>query len=404
MKVFLISNLYYPDFYGGAEKVARTVAEGLAERGHEVTVGTLKQGGDLETKQVNGVRVHYVPIHNLYLPGKPDSSRKTASKLLWHSLDSYNPLMVAPLRDLLEMEKPDVVNTHTVGGFSVSAWRTIKKQRLPLVHTTHGVEILCPWLMMSGERVCSKLCAQCWLYSRPRLFLSGEVDVLIGVSQHLVDRFTKQGAFQNAQKTVVYNGYEPPADVPVPAETRNDRIRFGFLGRIDPAKGIRLLLRSFPDIPASKAELVIAGRGSEEYEREVACLASRNAAVRWIWFTSPQKLLSQIDVLVVPSLVHDSAPLVVLESMAHGIPVIGAQRGGIPELMGEGTGWLFDPDRPDALKEELMRAIDSRSELAEMGQRARQRAARFSTQAMLNGYLRAYSRAIELNGQHANAA
>jgi len=91
-------------------------------------------------------------------------------------------------------------------------------------------------------------------------------------------------------------------------------------------------------------------------------------------------LFRRVDVLVAPSLWHDSAPLVVLESMAHSVPLISSCVGGIPELMGEGTGWLFDPSDPTALSRALRNAIESRGVLAVMRERARERARLFSAE------------------------
>ena len=61
-----------------------------------------------------------------------------------------------------------------------------------------------------------------------------------------------------------------------------------------------------------------------------------------------------IDVLIVPSLWHDPLPRVVYESYSHGVPVIGSDRGGIPEIIDIGkTGFIFNPDFEEQLKEKI---------------------------------------------------
>lgn len=175
-------------------------------------------------------------------------------------------------------------------------------------------------------------------------------------------------------------------------------MRFGFLGRLDPVKGVELLLRSFLQLPAGQAELVLAGRGSPDYEDQLKGLVDGRPGVHWLGFVRPDELFRRTDVLVVPSLWEEPAGMVVSEALSRGRPVIGSRRGGIPELLGEGTGWTFDPDEPGGLTQALRLAVESRRELPLMGERAARWALQFSNESMLDGYLRAYLLAIDKSG------
>src|SRR5690348_5947346 len=108
MKVLIVSNLYYPNGIGGAEKVAQSLAEGLLARGHEPVVATLSPDKRRKEDTVNGVPVHYLPVKNLYVPGE-QKQRSTAVKMLWHTVDTYNPFMADFLGRVLDTERPDVV-------------------------------------------------------------------------------------------------------------------------------------------------------------------------------------------------------------------------------------------------------------------------------------------------------
>jgi glycosyltransferase involved in cell wall biosynthesis len=66
--------------------------------------------------------------------------------------------------------------------------------------------------------------------------------------------------------------------------------------------------------------------------------------------------------------------------------------------MGDGTGWLFNPGDPVALELALQNAIELRKQLSSMGACASKRAASFSIQVMIDGYLQAFSRAIDKAG------
>jgi glycosyltransferase involved in cell wall biosynthesis len=397
VKVLVVSNLYHPYVFGGAEKVVRNLAEALVARRHDVIVVAVGPGKSHKIAEINGVRVHYLPNWNVYFSGPP-RRRHVVAKLAWRALDIYNPLMASVLGGVLEVERPDVVNTHNISGFSVSAWHAIKTRGLPLVHTVHDYYLLClRGSMYRNGRTCRRPCTECRFCGHLPRQLSELADVVIPVSRSVLEKHERSGCFVSSEKIVIHDrgAYERALTEPQAPRETNGTVRFGFLGRLHPAKGVRLLLRSFMELPFSRAELLIAGAGTPEYERELKVLAGGHNGIRLLGFVSPGELLRQVDVLVVPSLWHDPSPLVVTEAMAHGVPVIGSLRGGIPELMGERTGWTFEPDEPGGLMRAMQQAIDSSGEFSAMGERARQRARQFSTDSMVEAYLSAYSRAIE---------
>lgn len=395
MKVLIVSNLlYHPGVFGGAEMAARELVERLVANGHEVVVATLNPRPRHEVAEIDGVRVHYLPNRNIYLYGPP-KRRHVATSALWHALDTYNPLMAISLGRVLDAERPDVVNTHNIAGFSVAAWHAVKKRRLPLVHKICDYYVLCPRGMFRNRRSCQEVCRVCRVGGRPRRRLSNMVDVVIGVSRSALETHCRNDCFTHSEKMVVYTACSVRRTIRTRVADGNPIIRFGFLGKLQPSKGIDLLIRSFLELPAGSAELFIAGRGTADYENHLKRSTSGHPGVRWLGFTSPEDLLQRVDVLVVPSLWEEPAARVVREGMAHGVPLIGSCRGGTPEQMGDGTGWVFDPEVPGMLTRAMQCAIDSRDELAAMGERACERARNFSTEAMVQGYLQAYSLAIE---------
>jgi glycosyltransferase involved in cell wall biosynthesis len=392
LKVVIVSGVYYPNIFGGTERAAQRLAEGLVARGHDVSVAALTWRKPREVANVNGVRVHYLPLKNVYFPGRP-MDRSAATKLLWRILDTYNPIMSAALGRVFDIERPDVVNMHNIGGFSPLAWREARARRLPLVNTTHGLDLLCPFFLSRDGATCQSHCTMCRMYALPRVRMSRDVNVLTGVSRYLIDEYERHGAFPNAKKMVIYNA--SPSVSALSRPSCESVVRFGFLGRLHASKGIELLVREHQRLKDARTELVVAGSGRPEYERSLKPLA--NGSVRWLGHVDPQELFRQIDVLVVPSVLNDSAPMAILEALAHGLPVIGSRRGGIPELLGADTGWLFDPDEPGALAAAMQGALDSRENLTPMGRRAQERAQQFCIERMIEGYLQAYSLAIDNN-------
>lgn len=344
--------------------------------------------------EINGVKVHYLPVANLYTPtgGKRPG---LARRALWHLVDSYNPAMARAVAEVLDAERPDVVNTHNLVGLSCAVIGSIKDRALPLVHTLHDPYLLCPKsTMFKRGRNCRRPCLDCRLYTVPRRALSSRVDVAVGVSRFILQRHVELGCFRGTETRVIYNGVEGPRSEEVRMRrTCGSALRFGFLGQLRPTKGLHELVRAFAAECATDAELWIAGRGDPVYETQLRSQTAEIPSVRWLGFVDPGELLGNVDILVVPSLWCDTAPLVVLEALAAGTPVLGSSRGGIPEFICEATGWVYEPDDATALRRALRNCLRSRDRLAEMGTQAKRIAETFSRARFVGGYLEAYAAA-----------
>jgi glycosyltransferase involved in cell wall biosynthesis len=274
----------------------------------------------------------------------------------------------------------------------VAVWRAIKARGLPLVHTMRDQYLLCPRSTMFKNGLdCNSQCTTCRLYASPRMRMTRAVDAVTGVSRFIIDKHRQHGCFANATQHVIYNAYERSAESvrSAPAGAHANPLRFGYLGRLHPLKGVDRLIHAFSGLDPGDAELWIAGTGRAQDEAALKALAGERH-VRWMGFVKPESLLGELDVLVVPSLGHDTAPRAVLEAFAFGVPVIGSNRGGIPELVTGETGWIFDPDEPEALAKALRRCLQERSRLAAMGASALERSGRFTYEASVGGYLKVY--------------
>lgn len=390
MKLALVSSLYEPLGYGGAERVAQDVAEGLAALGHEVHVITLgKAEGKAELK---GVRVHRVPLRNLYWPF-PVARAGFVAKAAWHALDACNLAMGVEVGRLLDEIRPEAVNTHNLAGFSAIAWRETARRGLPLVHTLHDHYLLCPYsTMFRDERNCASPCLRCRVASAPRRSMARHVDAVIGVSRYILERHRAAGLFANAHASVVY-GAVPAAPPPAVAAPRH-RLRIGYLGGLVPAKGVHRLLEAFLSLPAGAAELHIAGTGDADFETALRARAVGRDDVHWQGVVRPGDYLHALDLLVVPSLVNEGMGRVVLEAFSHGVPVAASRRGGLPELVLGASGWLFEPDDLAQLPAILKSVVEQPGQLAARRAAALEAAPAGDMQAMLEGYLAACREAV----------
>lgn len=366
MKPLFISSLYHPNQVGGAEKVVRIIAESMLVHGHTPVVVTTHDGRADHVADVNGVKVHYLALKNIYWPYAP-TQRRAVSKAIWHGIDSYNLPMARAVARVLDSEKPDVVNTHNLTGLSCAAWGAVKSRGLPLIHTLHDYSLMCPKTSMYKDgRNCRGQCTTCALYKSPGKRLSQEVDHVVGVSRFTLDRHLASGYFQSARQThVIHNGLPGSPSAAARQVRPGQPLQLGYVGQLTPQKGIADLIRQMGRWQDGQCELRVAGRGAADYEAQLRAEATGN--VRLMGFIDPQELYRAIDVLVVPSLWEEPLATTVLEAYLHGVPVIVSRRGGLPEMVDEGrTGFVFEPLEAGGLAQVIDRILRNRQLVEDM--------------------------------------
>ena len=395
MKTLFLNTWYTPNLEGGAERVIQSLAEGSVNAGHRAVVISVGPKKGTWTDRINGVKVYYVGLKNLYWPyenkGKPN-----VLKPLWHALDTYNPWMAREVARILDVEQPDVVNTSTLAGFSASVFRPVKQRGLPLIHLLQEYYLLCPRVTMfrNGEN-CERQCLRCRLYGLPRKHLSDQVDTVVGASRFTLERHLRFGYFAaTPKKRVIYNIHQ--IDTAPSLNTHSLPIRFGFLGRLDPTKGLEVLLDSAIHLPSTTTwSLDIGGRGLAKYERYLRA-KYRMPTIKFSGYVEPEGFFEQIDVLVVPSLWHDPSPRVINEAYARGVPVIGSSRGGIPELVADGyTGFIFNPDYPGDLMAKMQRFVSEPRLIDSMGTACLAKAESFRPSNIIEQYLQVYTEVVK---------
>ena len=357
MKILYLSNLYYPQAVGGAEKIAQWLAEAMAARGHEVSVLTLCERRNARTEWVNGVKVRYVPIRNVYLY-QPAKTRPTALRILWHLVDVFNLRAGRQIGRVIDEEAPDLVHTHNLTGFSAAVWPQARLRRLPCVHTIHDYYLLCcKSTLLRRGRHCQRRCAACFFLSLPRRHAAGCLSAAVGVSRSVLE--AHRAVLKDVPIIrVIHNGLAGGGDGFEGKSTGAAPIRLGYLGRLEEAKGIEVLLSEFHRFhEGNECELIIGGTGRDEYVRSLRG-RYENSRVSFLGFVNPNWFMGQIDLLVVPSVFNDPFPTVVLEALAKGVAVVGARRGGIPELIRDGeNGETFEPTMPGDLGRALKEAV-----------------------------------------------
>ncbi|HWI55370.1 MAG TPA: glycosyltransferase family 4 protein [Desulfobacteria bacterium] len=390
MKVLIINTLYFPNGTGGAEKNTQMIAEELVKHGVEVVVVTTSDRDYVEN--INNVRVYYVKTRNLYW-GLHSKGQKKYKKPLWHLIDSYNPLMAGKIRGILLEERPDVVQTNCLSGFSVSVWALLKKCGIPILHVLHDHYLLClKTTMFRDNRNCLTQCRPCRALSAPRKKLSGLVDSVAGVSNYILKRHLDLGFFENARHKICLPNFIDLPENPVGAERDRayGQLAFGYIGLLSAGKGIEVLLEEFTNIPDTS--LLVFGKGeTPEYENYLRTkYADRN--IKFMGYNADlTEVFKTFGVLIVPSLWNEIAGRVVVEAYSHGLPVIASNRGGIGEYVDEAkTGLVFDPDLQGSLREKIMWFIENQDRISSMSEDCLQKAREFSKEKIVQEFINAY--------------
>lgn len=400
MKVLFISTYYAPHLAGGVEVTLQALVEAIRSYGADVTVLTTSGKPGLQRERVNGVTVWRAGLRNVYWP-KHNVRRALAARRVWHAVDAFNPLMSRYIRHVVRTEKPDVASVHKLAGWSVCTWVALRQEGVPSVQVLHDQYLICAaTTMFKGGRNCHGQCTRCRLLRLPHRSLSGGLRGVVGVSQFVLDLHINNGYFATVRhKAVIHNARDPRAlgvreRSRIPASGRKT-LRFGFIGRLDPPKGIEWLLDAFVHLYQFDTELWVAGSGKKDYEEFLRKRFSDNR-VQFLGRVAPSAFFPEVDVVVVPSLVEDNFPGAVFEAFAFGRPVIGSRRGGIPEMIRDReNGVLVDPDARDELHAAMYQLAVDRSLRQRMGVAARLSARRFTNvDQWVRDYVSVYSEAI----------
>ena len=341
MRVLLLSSLWPPNVLGGAELHAAALADRLVAAGHDVGVVTYGSPG---ARVIAEVPARPYPLHEF-------ASQPASKRAVMHLRDVWNPATGRILEEAIRAFRPDVVHSHTVQGMSAVALARPGRLGIPHVHTCHDYWLLCQRTAMvtrDGE-ACDTPCRGCAAITavRDRQVRGHAPDVVLAVSRAVA---LEHGRVPWAvdRTRVLYNPVEP-APAPRPARTHaGSGPVFGYLGQLSTHKGVATMLDAFGRAGIPGARLLIGGRGP----LADAVVAARGGVepLGWLDGAAKEQLLADIDCLVVPSEWQDPAPIVLNEARARGIPVIGTQMGGIPELVAPEAAPLLVPARdPDAL-------------------------------------------------------
>lgn len=359
--ICLVNGVYPPEAFGGAENYTERVAGALRERGHDAYVLTTTSKVNRNTLSIQKEIKDGIPVYRFYPLNIYHRSEGTGgnilSKALWHQLDTVNPHASRVVSKFLESIDPDIVHTNNFMGITASAGKAITKFDCKYIHTLHDYSLICPKsnllrdMTLPGDElgVCNSPPAPCQAYAKAKKHAIGHPDLVLGPSQHVIDIHQKHGFFEKTQTKRIQHGIKEYAENP--PESRSKSILY--VGKHLRAKGLETLFEAARELPQITVHLC----GTGPFDSTSEEVASELDNVKYHGYVSDRRLYElrrEVSAAVVPSIWMENSPLTIYESFAEGLPVIGSNIGGIPELVDDSRGKLFPPGDADTLVEKIL--------------------------------------------------
>jgi glycosyltransferase involved in cell wall biosynthesis len=357
---------------GGVGRHIKDVAEGLAERGHEVVLcgPTLPAGIATTLPRARHVRL--------------DIDRSIAPRTDISALRS--------LIQIIRQVKPDIVHAHSSKAGALSRLARFFQPRIPVIYTPHGYAFA-GYFSRELERRAYRVLERALAPLATRVLCVCEAEARLA-------RTIGPGG----RVRVVHNGIEPPSNHHLDVRMAN-LLRAGpticALTQLRPGKGIETLIDATPSMLECHPRLQVAiwGEGSELDElRARAARAGVAHAVQFLGSSdAPLSVLRAAEIFVHPSMA-EAFPYVILEAMSVATPTVASDVGGIAEALVDGeTGVLLARGDSHALASAVSDLLANPERRASMGLAAQRRVERlFTRTTMLDGLIAVYDEILPL--------
>lgn len=412
MKILLLTSFFPPLHTAGTERRTLAYALGLQRLGHKiqvVCVGKWDEGRQYWNGYTDEV-YQQIPVRRVHMNWTlaPDSNQYLY----------YNPVVEKHLSLWLEEWQPEIAHITSCLTLSASIIQSVKDHNIPLVLTLTDFWFSCPRVnLLKGDgslcdgNTTAWECLQCKLldsgiYRRvnsiipevlsekifmkvsrnPRLTrLHGLRGMALDMEQRksylsamlqsadcvTAPSFALRDIIRLSQPSVnvrvVYSGHDLSWMSQMPTKKPSRVLRIAYIGQVTHEKGVHILISAFCSSGISnRAELMIFGDHNKDAKYVgglVKIISEHNAPVKFKGSFSHEmtgEILSDVDVVVVPSLWHENNPRVIQESFAVKIPVVASNVSGISEFVQhEVDGLLFERGDVNDLVVQLKRLVDN---------------------------------------------
>lgn len=339
-----ILHLINGEHFSGAERVQDLLAMQLPHFGYEVGFACLKPGKFPQVRQSKSAQLYEVGMR---------------SKFDWKA--------IGQIVELVKSEGYEAIHAHTPRSLLVGRWVAGRCNR-PLIYHVHSP------VGRDSERKFHN-----WINTMMEKWSLKKVCKMICVSNSL-HGYMKEIGHDPAKLAVVQNGVPIVDNLPT-RQAPHQTWTLGTMALFRPRKGTEVLLEALAELKTRGCDVQLRAVGpfeTPEYKTEVLYLAQKLGLENSITWTGFKKdinhELSQMDLFVLPSLYGEGLPMVVLESMACGVPVVASRVEGIPEAIRDDVdGRIFEPGNPIDLADKIQSLIQSKDRWSAMGESALQR-------------------------------
>lgn len=362
MKVLMINKFLYPN--GGSETYIFKLGDYLKSQGHEVQYFGMEHKGRCVGNRVDA-----------YTSDMEFHGGSKLSKITYPLKTIYSKEARIQIRKVLDDFAPDVCHLNNFNYqltpsiiLEIVKWRKETNHPCKIIFTAHDYQLVCPNHMCNNPNT-GENCEKClggkfsncvkgkcihgstaksavgmleatyWKHKGTYKY----IDHIICCSEFMKTKMDSNPLFR--QKTVAIHNFVD--DIPWKETKKKDYILY--FGRFSKEKGIETLLNVCKQL--SSIQFIFAGTGP--LEEDVSHLKN----VKNVGFQTGralEKLIREAKLSISPSECYENCPFSVLESQLYGTPVLGANIGGIPELIQVGkTGELFESGNEKDLKDKI---------------------------------------------------
>ena len=377
MKVLLVHNDYGK--YSGEENVVDKLATMWTVYGHEVVQLRLSTAG---------------------------SRDNLIGKIRGFCAGLYCPSGVKAMREILKMEKPDVVNVHNLYPFiSPAALFECKKAGVPIVMTVHNFRLICPTgLFMRNGRPCEQCLEKgnewgCVRYNCEHSLLKSvgyaarnAVARLSKAYSECVDNFACITDFQ--RNKLIEAGFHKERVIVIPnalgAPDRYQKIRgqyVAYCGRLSKEKGVDMIL----EVARRHPEIEFRFAGVLRDNEQLGTLPPNVSLMGYLRGNELVRFYKNAVFFVMASRWYEGFPMSILEAAQYGKPTIGPNHGGFTEIIGKGKmaiGSLFTPNDIADLEQQITRLWEQPEMVIDLGEKAFQKLQQeYATEVVYNKWI-----------------
>jgi glycosyltransferase involved in cell wall biosynthesis len=374
LNILLGVHQFFPDHYTGTERYVLNLAKQLQKMGHRtkvLTYSVLDRDGFREGYAPNILRKEYV-YEGIQVVSLRHREKRDDHAFCFDLIDEdfYNESM-----NIFKENNFDIY--HCAHPFRISASvKAARNSGVKVVFMVTDYWLMCPLGIMrrSDNTLCEgpddgrNCLGHCFAHLtdepiRKRISESHKLiescDCLLSPSRFLIRLFNNTGHIPSDRFLLSRHGFDYTKRKDYFIKEPKGTITFGYIGTIQHHKGVHIMVEGFKKSPHQNIRLQVWGGCFHEleYRRNLMEMAGGDSRIEFKGsynFNDIEGILKPIDVVIVPSIWYENAPLTISTSLAYGIPVVTSDIGGMKEMIKDGhNGLTFKVEDPADLSTKI---------------------------------------------------